>query len=361
MSHPKEPLWKGPYKEGVSFSLLSDFLVCRERFRLHVIEGFREKESFDHKLYYGSFFHACEEARHLGKNWKDALRNIHRKMVTRYPDDHAEINKWIEICKRQYPHYVTHYTKDMGKVKFIPEKIFMVPYILPSGRVIILRGMIDGIYTKKDGTVVIQENKTKGYIDWPAIESTIFWNLQAMIYFLMSREMIAQNLSLTASSKKRIPYPGLPEKRPTRILYNVIKRPLSDHYSIKKKKGESVSQFYDRLEGLIAENPNDYFMRKEIPIHKFQLDAFLRKMLHPILESLCDWWDHISQDPFNPWDIPGQPANKRPVSGIHYQTPWGMFNSLFGGFRGDYYDYYTTGSERSLEEVGTLFPELEGE
>ncbi len=38
MKPPKkrtESHWKGPHIDGISFSALSTFIVCRERFRLH--------------------------------------------------------------------------------------------------------------------------------------------------------------------------------------------------------------------------------------------------------------------------------------------------------------------------------------
>ncbi len=36
----REPVWKGPEVDGVTQSLLSRYLTCKERFRLLVIEGF---------------------------------------------------------------------------------------------------------------------------------------------------------------------------------------------------------------------------------------------------------------------------------------------------------------------------------
>jgi len=359
----KEPLWRGPRIDGISFSLLHDFLVCRERFRLKVIEGKVEPLGFNHAIEYGSMFHECEEARFKGENWKVALKKYVTKLMSKYQSDSnlKAIEKWTAILKGQYPEYVKHYEGSNHVKKYLlQEQTFSIPYTLPSGRYVVLRGMIDGIVRTQDGQIAIQENKTKGKIDRDAVGATIFFNLQAMLYYVASREIITQNCLYRSQDKRynsdhKNPWQAWPTKKTSAILYNVIRRPLSDHFAIRQRKTENTKQFYSRVTADIQENPDHYFMRWLIPIHNFQLEAFKRKIFHPILESLCDWWEHIEIDPFNPW----RQDTGHPVSPLHYQMPWGVYNSLSGGFRGDYYDYYTTGSDRSLTTISTLFPELE--
>jgi hypothetical protein len=59
-----KPLWSGPDGEGpnggITFSLLSRFLVCRERFRLHALEGWRTQDGFNHRLEYGNMWHGTK-------------------------------------------------------------------------------------------------------------------------------------------------------------------------------------------------------------------------------------------------------------------------------------------------------------
>src|SRR5208283_5367331 len=72
-------LWRGPCAEGpnagVSQSLLSLWLVCRERFRIKYIEGLQPPDAFNHRIEYGSMWHVCEEALAKSAVWKpgDAL------------------------------------------------------------------------------------------------------------------------------------------------------------------------------------------------------------------------------------------------------------------------------------------------
>jgi hypothetical protein len=46
----KDPLWKGPLTDGVTQSMLGDFVACRERFRVKYIEGLQTGEGFNHLL-----------------------------------------------------------------------------------------------------------------------------------------------------------------------------------------------------------------------------------------------------------------------------------------------------------------------
>ena len=69
---PTEPVWKGPSdpEGGITQSLLSVFLCCRERFRLKVIEGLGPPDQFSHRMEYGQMWHLCEEeAAKYPKTW----------------------------------------------------------------------------------------------------------------------------------------------------------------------------------------------------------------------------------------------------------------------------------------------------
>ena len=62
----RKPLWSGPMDQGpqggISQSLLGKFLSCRERFRLLVVEGLTDADSFSPRMEYGNLWHCCEEA-----------------------------------------------------------------------------------------------------------------------------------------------------------------------------------------------------------------------------------------------------------------------------------------------------------
>ena len=349
----RKPVWNGPLKDGITFSLLSKWLVCRERFRLMTIEGLKEDEGFNHAIEYGNLWHGAEEASANGQDPSVGINREASRLMLEYPTAEREINKWAGVCRIQFPQYIRyHKLNSESRIDryFMAEKSFRIPYRLPSGRIITIRGKIDGGLKRKEA-VYIQENKSKGTIDEEGISKTVHRNFQAMLYFVMFN--IGTRLPHTAFSKMP-PASG--------IVYNVIRRPLSDHHAIRQKKNETEKQFLDRLGEQIKANPRNFFMRWYVPIRKKYVDDFKLKMFHPILESFLDWWESIEEDPFNPW-ITRQslPAGSKPnyiPNRLHYEYPHGIYNSIFAGYRGDFFDYLATGSERGLIRVKSLYPEL---
>ena len=88
------PVWKGPEEEGVTQSLLSRFLVCRERFRLLVVEGLRPIDSFNHRIEYGQMWHLCEECSSQGLGWKNPLQEYAQSLCRTYPTSQEQIEHW---------------------------------------------------------------------------------------------------------------------------------------------------------------------------------------------------------------------------------------------------------------------------
>jgi hypothetical protein len=348
----RQSLWKGPEEDGITLSLLSRFLVCPERFRLYAIEGLSEGEDFDHKIEYGTLWHSAEEA--IAHEHRNTLKTAHAAIVkaaadlkTKYPNDYEEIDKWTALCCSQFTVYLKHYavTKEPARTFHLRERTFAVPFTLPSNRIVTLRGKLDGVFTAtprfkgKSGTTYILEHKTKGTIDDEGITKTLHDNLQTMIYYIAYRELCQE----------------LDTPPPQGICYNVIRRPLSDKFAPRQKKAETEKEFYARVGTLMLEDPAHHFLRRWCLLKQEKIDTFINECLIPLLERLCDWWEWIAIDPFHPFRT-GE--NGIPGAGIHYRFPFGVYNSLSSGFRGDYFKYMTTGDKRSLTKVSTLYPEL---
>jgi hypothetical protein len=139
------------------------------------------------------------------------------------------------------------------------------------------------------------------------------------------------------------------------ILYNVIKRPLSggkgsivQHKPTKSRPlGESEAEFYDRLQGIIREMPQEFFLRLEAKISSSEIAAFRVSCLDPILENVCYWYDSVT----------GKQSPAPPASWRH---PYGVRNLLDEGGISDLDHYLTTGSTVGLQRRESLFNELEG-
>lgn len=396
---PEEPLWKGPEVDGITQSLLSRFLVCRERFRLLVIEGLREPETFDAKMEFGNMWHLCEEhfAAKAGKDksplysgdtfWLSPLQEYTKSLQLLHPEDRYEIVKWYELCRRQFPIYVEYWAKNQDVKDRTPvyqEQSFAERYLLPSGRTVMLRGKwdsVDLIGKRGGGKAYIQENKTKGDVNQIQICEELTFNLQTMLYTValaLHNKRIAESASTEPRQKSQTTYENqLALGSIGGVRYNVVRRPLSSRQgggNMRQRKGrktkkgligaETSSEFYDRVASFIKVNPSKFFFRTKVDLTPNDVNRFRRECLDPILENLCDWWHHVStkmSDPFSPAvHIPYTVTNINSdlPQYRHYRFPFGVFNPILEGRRGSYAEYLLTGNKHLLTKVPTLFREL---
>lgn len=331
-------VWKGPEEDGITQSLLSRFLCCRERFRLLVVEGLKPADHFNVRLEYGSMWHLCEE--HVNGDWPRELKKYARNLAARYRAQGAEVQKWYEVCKRQFPVYVSYWSKhrDATKVKTLFSEVpFREKIVLPSGRTVHLRGKFDSVF-EKGKRIYLQENKTKGTIDERSIQQQLLFDLQTMTYLIAFHSKTG--------------------KYPSGVRYNVVRRPLSggkgsivQHKETKTKPAETPSEFYQRLEGIIQEDPESFFMRWDVTITRSDVEKFRTQFLVPILEELWDWWEWVTNHLDDPWETAG--------NRFHWRFPYGVWNPALEGRTGDLDSYLESGSDTGLMRTNNLFPELD--
>ncbi len=355
-----DPLWKGPSGEGpqggVTFSLLSRFLNCRERFRLLVIEGLRSRDGFNHRIEYGSLWHAAEEAFASGGDPVESVKGYARRLCKRYPADVEQIQHWVRVCLIQFPIYLNYWSAHpdvIDRVNLLSEVAFDVLYTLPSGKVVRLRGKrdnVDLIGRGKDQKIYLQENKTKGDINPNQLRRQLTFDLQTMIY------LIALKTEMDAGNPKWLSSPGWKDIPLGGIRYNVVRRPLAGgKYSIRQNKSESLGNFYSRLSGLIDSDPEFFFMRWKVEIGGKDIEVFRSQCLDPILEQLCDWWEYmLARDAIIDSYSDVWAFNK----GIHWRHPYGIYNVLDEGGSTEYDEYLDHRSEIGLDRTTDLFPEL---
>lgn len=346
----REPLWKGPEANGpmggVTFSMLTRFLTCRERFRVKYLEGVVPSEQFNHRVEYGNLWHAGEEALAAKKSWKDGILQCARGLASKYPMSRDDVDKWLAVCLLQFGEYVKYWSAHpdvKNRVPLYQEKVFDIWYKLPSGRSVKLRGKFDAV-DKIDGKLYLQENKTKGDIDPVALQRHLRFDLQSMLYL---------TVLMTMPETKTIPLGG--------VRYNVVRRPLSggkgtikQHQPSKSNpRGESMIEFLERLRGIIEENSSEFFMRWKIEVTRADVDVFRRQCLDPILEQLCTWYQFVSIG--DPWRKPPTDA----CSGIHWMHPFGSVNSIdeYGG--SDIDQFIMNGDMAGLTRIDRLFTELQ--
>jgi hypothetical protein len=378
----RSPLWAGPCDSGpqggITFSLLSRFISCRERFRIAVIEGLRPVDAFNHRIAFGSMWHVCEEAHSSPDRgpecqlWEVELQRAAQNLCRLYPMSQEQVDHWYNVIRVTFPLYVEYWAKhpDMiARRPLLSEQSFNVPHRLPSGRTVRLRGKWDSVDLVGEGKgtrVILQENKTKGDVREAQLRRQLRFDLQLGIYLVALRYTQMDSYEPWG----RLAIGG--------VRYNVVRRPLSGgkgsivrHKPTKSNPdGESKEDFFLRLRDIIAASPQDYFMRWDVGITPSDILKFRRECLDPILEQLCDWWEWVSgcySKRLNVWDndvsIQCTPWSDNPAhsSAIHWRHPFGVFDALNEGGSSDLDEYLETGSTVGLERASTLFPELEGD
>lgn len=360
VKQPKQrqgPLWLGPMDAsptgGITQSMLNNFLCCRERFRLKYIEGLKTVEKFSASIDFGNFWHLCEERHSTGDPWDDTIKLLKAyalEFCSKHPLQQEEINKWYNVCKTLFPIYVNYWSKDkeqQTKTLIFQEQVFHVPYELPSGRVVYLRGKFDAvdlIGKGKSAQIFLQENKTKSEIDEEKIRRNLKMDLQTLLYLIALKEaQVRGNTHL-----ENYPIAG--------VRYNVIRRPLAGgkgsirpHQATKTKAAETDAEFYERLKGVILEDVGSYFLRVKVEVYQSDIDRFKKMCLNPLLEQLCDWYDFVKLG-HQEWNV---------VNKVHFMSPFGLYSPLVETGQTELDNYLENGSEVGLQRVETLFTELQ--
>lgn len=347
-----DPVWKGPTEDGVTQSMLSRYLGCKERFRVMVIEGLKPTPKFHAPIDFGNMWHACEEKHAEGVAWEGHLKVIATELCKKFRFQQEQIDYWYGVCKALFPLYVDHWAKHpdvRDRTPLMQEQTFNVPYPLPSGRTVKLRGKFDSvdlISKGKTAGVYLQENKTKSRIDGEAIRQQLKFDLQTMLYLIA-----LQSDDWSGYESEGHYASGTPPHPILGVRYNVIRR--SAH-----KTAESMLKkvMEDREEGRIGE----WFARWKVEVSATDVAKFKMQCLNPVLENLLDdyeWWKANSRGPYNSFD---DDRHKRFPDHWprHFRKPYGVYDPVEEGGFGDVDGYLETGSEVGLTRVTDLFPEL---
>lgn len=356
-----EPIWSGPNGEGpsggITSSLLSRFLSCRERFRVLAIEGLRPTDHFSPPLDFGSMWHICEEvfaktpavdSREFSdgtyKSWGQALKAHCQGLLQKYPFDREQITHWYDICAALFPEYTKYWASHPdvnGRTPLLQEQVFDVRYKLPSGRFVRLRGKWDSVDLLpahvESGRrwpvgVWLKENKTKSTIEPAKIAQQLAFDLQTGLYVV----------ALYDGDWRDGPGRHITDAPVLGICYNVVRR--SAHKSVKSMLVKVGSDLQSNRAG-------EWFSRWKVGISSQDIERFKHQCLAPILESLLDWYDKQM----------GKCHQQLPIdyhTPTNWRTPY-FYNPLAEGGSGEVDRYLNDGSRAGLQRVTTLFPELE--
>ena len=284
-----DPTWDLE-RDGVTFSLMNQFLNCRHRTHMRYVQGWTSKH-VNLPLEFGNIIHMMDEAHdrgfpinHIPVNYVKSRNNATEKAIrdlaflaaSCYPIYQGYINFWNENPSIRYK------KKDIyaKNIKWIgKEKIFDVTHRMPSGMKIKLTGRRDGLFQfSPENRNRVFETKTKQKVDEYGIEKALNDDMQSLFY------CYATQLECNGVI-------------PAGFLYNLIRRP-----SLKPRVNDTPTDYAARIEEDIAKRPSWYYMRWSVDITEETISTFIARQLNPVLFQIVTWWNSIKKNKdLDPW------------------------------------------------------------
>ena len=272
-----------PSRDGVTFSLLSTFLDCREKARLH-LQGWTPRSS-SMALTFGSIIHKIDEwvrddirsgvLRSVPDT--DYIKGLIKKTETLWFEDnprhggkeldHLELS--LLLAEGVLPQYFKYWYKDFTEIKWeLVEGEFKIP-VTPEDKEgnkysTFIRGKIDGSFSLKKGGPWLFETKTKSRVDEEILSDILPYDMQANIYLSALRRM--------------------GNTTPSGLLYNIIRRP-----ALRRRNHESLKAFATRVSEDVSMRPDWYFIRMEMSVDGQDINRFEME-LDDLISDFMMWW-----------------------------------------------------------------------
>lgn len=268
-----------PFKDGITQSILSAWLICREKSRMNTLLGLTSGGA-SWPLTYGSIAHGALEPYYadlslgkLGTSFAHYARTALKVYMAGEGKDSLERQSMAEeaaaIVTVILPHYHQKWSSHDTKVRWTAiEKQFKRE---ACGGRCTATGKIDGGFeTKKEHWLFETKNKSSfnaSYESWLGID------LQLGYYLLGYRSLVGCI--------------------PVGALYNILRRP--DRL---KAKSVSFKDYLEKIDEDVTKRPEHYFMRyrlkftaKEIQQHELSIEDKLREFM-----NWHDTTDHKERD-----------------------------------------------------------------
>lgn len=258
LDNVKDQLWDLE-RDGLTQSMLLEFLACRKRAHLSYREGWSSITT-SNAITFGTLFHAC-----LEKYYKDKQADIPKLItncLTEYKESVTKERQWtVEDAENHalnegfirsvLPKYIDNYkTKDANKTYSNIEEEFNVEI---NG--IRCRGKMDRVETNKDGEIWIVDTKTKSRID-PNIQDRLSFDPQVMLYILAYQTMTG-NI-------------------PRGFMLDIIQRP-----ALRRGKEETLQHFIERVRKDVDES---YFSRIQWRLNSSEFETWKEEFRQMIVE-----------------------------------------------------------------------------
>lgn len=223
------------WRHGVTQGLLQTFLTCPAKLRWAFGEGYRPVQRSE-VFTLGSMVH--EALADFYKKPEDfpveAFKRTEKRLACD-PQTTPESFLQLRIAEVLLEEYLKNWTNDRNRNWLALEDVFSVPFYYPDGKVVFLRGRVDGAY-QVDGKVWLLETKTRSRIEAGTILDTLTFDFQIWFYLYCLQRWF-----------------DLP---PGGVQYNVVRKPL-----LRQTRTETEDAFLERIRADINTRSSFYFQR----------------------------------------------------------------------------------------------------
>lgn len=337
-------MWKGPFVDGVTQSLLNDFLKDPYASYIYLILGLKEPEQPQENLIWGDCFHKGLELLIPEHSLKDAVEGMVDYLHTNYP--YAPPTFELSLKKMLRIYSLKPFQGDWKT-----EEVIDTPIKVPGlDKPVRIRGKKDAITRNHpDYGSVLGEHKAKGYTDPDQTRDEIQQDLQCNLY------MYTESLDS--------PYDSPCEW----VFYDLIKIPDVQKYGPQPYVNEPHEKYIER----IYSGPMDSSYGGKYPIYRHKhlwihqgiyhipihsQEKYWQTVIVPQLKRLAQWYEYVT-DPSFDFENPSH------YNEIFYKMPVRHFDGRkTEKFKCKYHSLLT--EQTTLEDlvpVNSYFSELEEE
>lgn len=340
--------WSGPYKSGITQSMLGKYLQDPFCFVLYYGLGLEEQTELTQNLMWGNMFHKGlehilperEPIKDFPEIKRQRLDEILKEEQAKYSNIDATTLFSVTNMLNLYP------DKYKNNYNIVTEQEFSIDHNTGNHKVK-LKGKMDGVGTQSnwidyqqwlDASTIMIEHKSKETYDRNLFRSEIHQDLQLNIY------LYALNQSRSCDT----------------VVYDNIKIPELQWNCPGRQAGERNKAYIDRL--YFKQHYGDYpvsqkaFLWVDQYIFKHPMEEVLKvfaETVNPLIDHLCFMYEYTLADSFDP-------LNPDCYNHLFYKKPLRVFDpARTSKFKKDYWNYLVGNIDFSdLKPVDQFFKEL---
>ena len=246
-----------PCRDGVSQSMLGAWLECREKSRINLLLGW-SSGGVSKPFTFGTLSHGVldhyyngirlgkikklDDALHAFPAWMKLSEAAWRKENPRANTAAKDLlEECISIAQEVLPRYMQQWHVEDTSVRWTHvETEFKVPLTMKDGKVVHMRGKVDGAFVNKRNHLLLFETKNKSQ-----------WSERIGEYLPLDLQLGYYLTGLAATTGDD----------PWGVRYNLIRRPGE-----RRGKTENLKAFCQRIGENIGKKPDHYYQRLEVQL-----------------------------------------------------------------------------------------------